>query len=220
VVVVSTDALGNVLWDKVLGAPTAVAADCVATSGSGCVVLASNGEGEENARLLWKIDGKGAIEWTKQFPVNRAYAGGSLIPVGDKAWLISGSAVPPGGDYSRAKVTKVDEFGSVLWEYVHEEDGKTGTSFAWQSAIGADSILVVGSVDEDDFAKRRNVLIISLSPNGELRWSASLGGKGLDVGWDVVANDDGSFALLGTTTTARNLEGDDPFLFVAKLVLR
>jgi hypothetical protein len=98
-----------------------------------------------------------------------------------------------------------------LWTYAHD-GGALSTDFAEAVVVGAgDSVYVAGSVaelDDGGIVEPNDILVMALSPDGELAWSRALDGAGFfDFGHAIAIGDQGlhvvgtfGIDMMGSTT--------------------
>ena len=195
-VVTKLNESGDSLWSRDYGGLTPidpnqplyeVVDDIISLSNGGfCLVgHTSSNDGDvtgNNGDRCWvvNINSTGNIVWQKCLKTTGYSSGGySIKKVINGGFVIAGYINPTGSDQANAFVTKLDEFGSIEWEYEYggsEEDQATdieltqdgGFIFSgFTSSSDGDIQILKGIVD---------TWIVKLSPLGIIEWEKTFGG--------------------------------------------
>lgn len=131
-----------------------------------------------------------------EFDVSFAQTGDQLvnrlIAVSDGIILIGTTTV---SNTTQAFLWKTDFSGNILWQ----RDLGLGTE-GWSVKLTADNSLVtVGIVN--DLSGNQNVMLLKTDLHGNTDWQQQFGGPFSDLGKDVIELQDGSFMIVGTTSS-------------------
>jgi len=224
--IIKLDAYGNMVWDKLLGGSGLDLSYYIQqTSDGGYIAFGSStssGTGDvsgvsRGVRDFWfiKLDASGNISWEKLYGGSGTEFGftahecrdGSFVMIGS-----SGSSVS--GDVSSAThgsydfwVVKIDNTGNKIWDkvlggsgddrsfYVRQtsDDGYIVAGHSFSSASGDVTGVNHGGVD---------YWVVKLDSNGNKVWDRLLGGAGDDYGNTVTETADGSFIVVGRSSSS------------------
>ena len=98
---------------------------------------------------------------------------------------------------------KVSEAGELLWERTYGGSAFDSANSVKQTSDGG--FLIAGnsrSSDQDLDANQgeNDMWILKTNSNGDLEWQSSVGGTGIDIGFDVLEHDN-SFILAGESSS-------------------
>jgi len=148
---------------------------------------------------LLKIDwGKDSILWDEAIGGEKDDWCKSicLTPKGD--YLIVGSTASYGAGGYDVYLVKVTRDGELEWTKTY---GGSGDDFGHEVIVTRDGgYLVVGSTRSYG-AGGEDVYLLKLDGNGDTVWVRVLGGAGDDCGYGVVQGSDGSYVVVGSTTS-------------------
>ncbi|MER7335805.1 MULTISPECIES: alpha/beta hydrolase-fold protein [unclassified Micromonospora] len=173
------------------------------TSGS---FAGQSGAGDKDA-VLARITPDGRVAWSRQFGgpgEDKAYA---VTADAEGVYLagVTSAGLPDttalgGGD---GWLARFDPAGTRTWV---TSVGGAGDDLLGGVAISADGLVVAtGSTGGEATAGGSDVLTVAYTQDGRQRWRTVTGGRGADVGADVVALPGGAVAVVGFTGSALGL---------------
>ncbi|WGK66015.1 hypothetical protein [Croceiramulus getboli] len=208
------DAAGNLEWRRYFGGSNNDRAYKVLQAPDGGFVLFGLSESEDfdisdskGTYDFWviKISATGDLLWERNYggsEIDRAYAA-TAAP--DGGYLIAGQSFSADGDKnthlgnSDAWLIKINGQGELLWEHSYG-----GSEFDYAAGIAplGNDFMVVGnsrSTDGDlsNNSGENDLWIYRIDATGELLWSASYGGSGIDQATDVAVLPDGTVGVTG-----------------------
>lgn len=166
----------------------------------------SNSKGSYDFWVV-RMDASGTLLWERSFggsEIDIAYAA-TKTPDGN--YVIAGDTRSNDGDVTGfngnadAWIIKINDQGDLLWE-------KTvgGTNFDTARAITAtvNGLAITGSSRSDDIdvttnAGQNDIWMVLLDADGNLQDQRSIGGDGIDFGFGIAANNQGSIIVAGET---------------------
>ena len=197
---VKTNAAGNMVWNKSLGALSDDNMYAMLMTSEGKLLITgstlSAGAGINDA-LAVMIDTNGNVLWSKTYgstDVDEAY---SAIETPEGNFLISGSTAFGAGNYD-AWLLKIDPAGNLLWNKTYGgaaglEDGNVIISAPGGNYLVAGKTGSFGAGNDDHF-------LFNVDPAGNLRWAKAIGGVIHDPGYGVAfLSFDNSIFLCGST---------------------
>jgi hypothetical protein len=188
---VRLDPLGNVIWERAVGALSRQGVTRgVAEVEGGFLVLGASG--------VMKLDVGGNLIWAKSYSSDGGLELVSIAPADGESSIVAGIAGSPG----RAIAMKLDPAGDVVWArgYAGDDVGRVRSS-----ADGG--ALLVGKVETDG----DDLYLAKLDADGEVVWQRAVdnrfdttGGEeepilssSGDRGYDVVEKPDGGYLVAG-----------------------
>ena len=195
--VLRLDGEGNIKWQKAYGGGAVPYAVTVAPNGD--IVVAgytySFGAGGVDFWVL-RLDEDGNIKWQK------AYGGSSDEVATAIAIAPNGDIIVAGYTYSFGAggvdfwVLRLDEEGNVKWQKAYG-GGNVDTLNAVTIAENGD-IIVVGETYSFGVGER-DILVLRLDENGNIKWQKAYGGNGEDLALTVTIAPNGDIIVAGET---------------------
>jgi hypothetical protein len=208
VYLVKTDSLGNLRWFKTYGGSHEDMAFHVEQTTEGEYIIVGNsksfGPAVSNVYLI-KTNPQGDTLWTRtycpfSYGWNADYAY-SCQQTSDGGYIISGVSVT---DTNRAYLIKTDPNGDTLWIRLFTKGLSSDGHSIRQTSDGG--YIVAGSAMSPRSDYENDVYVIKLDPNGDTLWTRTYGDIGGDVAETVIQAADGSFMMVGCTSSC----GDTP----------
>ncbi len=186
---------GEVLWAKAYGGSSWDRAYSAVAAPGGCFVLAgqteSFGAGEEDV-LVVKLDFSGEVEWARAYGLDGAEEGFSIARTSDDGFVVAGSAFEA-SDWDML-VLKLDSLGNLQWA---KALGSSEDEEAYSIVQTADGGFVLVGYTEGFGAGLQDVIVVKLSPDGEVEWAKAIGGENWDEAHAVLPTPDGGVAVAG-----------------------
>ena len=182
--VVKFDAVGRVLWQRLLGGSLADTGRALIETADGGVLLvgssASFGAGSDDAWIV-KLSANGAIDWQRTYGGSGSDAGYGIAAAGADQFVVvgeTGSFGDPDGD---AWTFKIDGSGGLLWQ--KSIGGPNRDSANAIRAIKGGFIL--GAQTESFGAGGSDAWLIQLNGAGAVAWQKAYGGSGAESVFSV-----------------------------------
>jgi hypothetical protein len=182
IVVIKTDSLGNLLWQKKYGTATTEMAHCIKETMDGSFILTGYDQSEiYNSIFAMKINNEGEKLWYKTY----GYGEGKYIFIdNDNIYIFGGSKLMP------ASMLKISTDGDSIWN----------KSLAYRACIYAmiktnDSKFLCVGEQENNF--NIDILLLKTDISGDTMWTNTFGHAGSDRGSGVVETKEGDFILTG-----------------------
>ncbi|HKK77428.1 MAG TPA: T9SS type A sorting domain-containing protein [Saprospiraceae bacterium] len=155
--------------------------------------------------LLLFMNSLSAQGWQRSFGGDSPEEGWAVMEDIDGGYLLLGSGIDPDGDSDQdVFLVKLDIDGTLVWStYFDNGDNQQPKSIA---RLVDGNYLLVGSIDGNNGID--DVELIKISPQGELIWARTYGGDVSEVANDVVALEDGGFAIVGENDAGTDIESD------------
>ena len=202
---VKTDEFGNMEWNKTIGGGVSF----IQTSDGGFAFIGTNAspidgyipvgempEGFWSYIWLAKTDEYGNIEWNMTYDEKAGYfQGSSLVQTADGGYALAGCSYSYFGEYDDLVLIKTDSYGNMEWSKSYggydEEFDPYGLvqTFDGGFALAAKTYSYgEGYVD---------IWFIKINEAGNMEWSKTFGGSGMDYPTSLIQLYDGSFVLAG-----------------------
>ncbi len=155
-----------------------------------------------SASNVWaiKLNGDGNVIWNRTFGQTVSWAGRSITLTSDSGYMIAGYAYQPASDNYDFLVLKLDADGNLLWNQTY---GGSESDKAYSIAETADGFTVAGDTRSQGSGDS-DAWIIKISPDGAKLWERTVGGSNFDSPTYMVALQDGSYVVAGTTFSFGN----------------
>jgi len=210
VLLIKTDAFGNVQWAKTYGGTLADFAHSVQQTSDGGYIVAgytwSFGTGGDI--LLIKTDANGNVQWAKTYGGTGADYAFSVRQTSDGGYIVAGRTNSFGAGGSDAFLIKTDAFGNVQWSKTY---GEAGYDVAYSVRQTSDGGYIVAGGTGSFGAGFSDIFLIKTNASGNLQWAKTYGGTGEDWANSVLQTSDGGYIVVGTTNSF-GAGGDDIFL--------
>jgi len=213
------DSDGNIEWRSYFGGTNNDRAFGVVRADDGGYVMAGFAESNDfdvknnsGSYDFWavKINSSGELVWENAFGgtgIDRSY---SIAKTADGGYALAGQTLSADGDVVKQNgesdiwLIKLDDTGNLLWERSFG-----GTDFELADGITLLSnggFMIAGNskssdLDLNENAGENDIWIIRTDLNGQLEWQKTIGGSGLDFGFDIIENHDGSIVAVGETAS-------------------
>ncbi|MEM9646967.1 MAG: hypothetical protein AAF969_00690 [Bacteroidota bacterium] len=213
------DANGNLEWRRYFGGTNNDRSYGVLQANDGGFVLAGASESDDfditdpkGSYDFWvvKVSDQGEMLWQKSFGgtgIDKAYAIAKTL---DGGYVVTGNTFSTDEDVSENKgesdvwLVKIGDNGNLLWEKSYG-----GTAFDAAHAVRPTSdggfVIAGNSKSLDGDASQNNgendLWILRTDAQGSLIFQQTFGGAGIDFGFDVLENGEGSLILVGETAS-------------------
>jgi hypothetical protein len=123
--------------------------------------------------------------------------GKSVRQTTDGGFIITGMTSLGAGP-SDMYLVKTDSYGALQWSKSFGGDGNEVGYCVRQTADGG--FIVIGNTDTDVEGGPWDMYLVKTDSDGELEWSKTFGGPGIEEGRSVQETSDGGFIITGNTT--------------------
>ena len=167
---------GDVLWQRVIGAPGDDIPEYLEKTADGGFVIAgatdSFGAGGTDAFLL-KFDASGVLQWQRAYGGSGADYAESVRQTGDGGFIIGGHTDSSGAGGHDVWAVRLDASGDVLWQRTY---GGEGEDFAYslQPAASGGGVIAAGATRSFG-AGSDDVFLLRIASDGRVAPSCSLG---------------------------------------------
>ncbi|MFZ8835383.1 MAG: hypothetical protein ACO2O5_14500 [Candidatus Caldipriscus sp.] len=133
ILLIKTDAKGNIQWAKTYGGESSERASSVQQTSDGGYILAGStasfGAGEGDIFLI-KTDANGNIQWAKTYGGARDDRASSVQQTSDGGYIVAGSTASFGAGLDDIFLIKTDAKGNIQWAKTYG-----GTSYDWAFSV-------------------------------------------------------------------------------------
>ena len=209
------DEEGNIQWRGYFGGTNNDRAHGVVQSDDGGFVMAGFTESDDydisntnGSYDFWviKVDTYGNLLWEHSFGGDGIEISYDIAKTADNGFVVVGNTFSTNGDVflnhgeSDMWMIKLDEEGEMIWEKTYGGSQFDLAQAVVQSKDGG--FLITGNSKSDDHDSASNIgendiWVVKTNRIGDLVWEKSFGGSGLDFGFDLLENTDGSIMVVG-----------------------
>lgn len=207
VYVVKTDSVGLVMWMKSYGGSnsTEYGNFIMETFDGGLANLGrahSFGFGSSDYYLI-KMDAQGNVLWSKTYGGASYEEGYSMAQTADSGFVLAGYTESFGSGQSDLLLIKTDSLGNINWTKTYGGSGIEGISGYGNISIHQiynDGFILAGYTNSFG-AGSFDFYLLKLDTIGNLEWSRTYGGTGIDYGYgnSVGRSSDGGYIITGHT---------------------
>ncbi len=199
ILLIKTDARGNISWTKTYGGTNYEWASSVQqTSDGGYIVVGqtySFGAVDQDI-LLIKTDASGDIQWGKTYGGTSQDWASSVQQTSDGGYIVAGYTTSFGAGSVDIFLIKTDENGNIIWAKTYG-----GTSWDEASSVQqtSDGGYIVAGFTGSFGAGGWDAFLIKTDENGNIIWAKTYGGTGVDYAYSVHQTSDGGYIVAGRT---------------------
>jgi len=209
------DEEGSIQWRGYFGGTNNDRAHGVVQTDDGGFVMAGFTESDDydisstnGSYDFWviKVDSFGNLLWEQSFGGEGIEVSYDIAKTADNGFVVVGNTFSSNGDVflnhgqSDVWMIKLDEDGEMIWEKTYGGSQFDLAQAVVQSKDGG--FLITGNSKSDDYDSSFNngendIWVVKTNRVGDLVWEKSFGGSGLDFGFDLLENTDGSIMVVG-----------------------
>ncbi|WP_405384964.1 hypothetical protein [Maribacter sp. LLG6340-A2] len=216
---IKVDEEGSLQWRGYFGGTNNDRAHSVVQSDDGGFVMAGFTESDDydisntnGSYDFWviKVDAFGNLVWEQTFGGEGIEVAYDIAKTSDGGFVVVGNTFSTNGDIlfnhgeSDLWMIKLDEDGNLIWEQTYG-----GSQFDLAQAVVESKdggLLITGnskSSDQDTSSNsgENDIWLVKTNKTGHLVWQESFGGSGLDFGFDLIENSDGSVIVVGQSSS-------------------
>ncbi|MFZ8826687.1 MAG: T9SS type A sorting domain-containing protein [Candidatus Caldipriscus sp.] len=199
ILLIKTDANGNIIWAKTYGVNLTVVYDeaysVQQTSDGGYIVAGITGVGGDNFFLI-KTDENGNVQWAKTYGGTYQEWAYSVQQTSDGGYIVAGWTWSFGAGRYDIFLIKTDANGNLQWAKTY---GGTNGDFAFSVQQTSDGGYIVAGCTYSFGAGRDDIFLIKTDENGNVQWAKTYGGTGDDRARSVQQTSDGGYIVAGWT---------------------
>jgi hypothetical protein len=199
--VVKLDSSGNVIWSKTIGGSYEdYAYSIIQSSDGGYVAVGYTGSfGAGGDIYVVKLDSLGNVQWTKTIGGSFADVAQSIIRSSDGGYVVVGRTNSFGAGGWDIYVVKIDGSGNVQWTKTIGGSYDDGANSIIQSSDGG--YVVAGWTESFGAGYYPDIYVVKLDSSGNVLWTKTIGGSGLDYAWSIIRSSDGGYVVAGHTSS-------------------
>jgi hypothetical protein len=198
VLLVKTDASGNVQWAKTYGGANSDRVSSVQQTSDGGYILAgetwSFGAGGRDVFLV-KTDANGNFQWAKTYGGIRWDEAFSVQQTSDGGYILAGYTEYSGAGNADFFLIKTDANGNVQWAKIY---GGTAWDEARSVQQTSDEGYIVAGYAHS-FGAGGDILLIKTDANGDVQWAKTFGGTNYEFAFSVQQTSDEGYIVAGYT---------------------
>jgi uncharacterized delta-60 repeat protein len=199
ILLIKTDANGNIIWAKTYGGTSYDEAYSVQQTSDGGYVLAgetwSFSAGAKDIFLI-KTDANGDIIWAKTYGGTSYDEAYSVQQTSDGGYILAGETRSFGaGDYDIFLI-KTDANGNIIWAKTY---GGTSYDYAYSVQQTSDGGYIMAGETNSFGAGFYDAFLVKTDANGNIIWAKTYGGTYGDSAYSVQQTSDGGYIVAGYT---------------------
>jgi hypothetical protein len=199
ILLIKTDANGNVIWAKTYGGTSTDSASSVQQTSDGGYIVAgytsSFGAGGTDIFLI-KTDASGNLQWAKTYGGTGWDYAYSVQQTSDGGYIVAGHTNSFGAGYYDIFLIKTDANGNVIWAKTY---GGTNVDWAFSVQQTSDGGYIVAGRTGSFGAGYYDIFLIKTDANGNVIWAKTYGGTYSDYASSVQQTSDGGYIVAGYT---------------------
>ncbi len=200
--IIKIDSIGDILWSHTYGGSGDDRPGSIYQAEDGGYIISgwnsSIGSGGKDLYLL-KIDSNGNVLWDHTYGGSGDdYGGYSTEANIDGGFIIVGFTYSFGEGSRDFYVVKTDSIGNPLWTRTY---GGSADDLAYSVQQTNDGGFIIAGFTESFGVGSRDVYLVKIDSSGDLIWTKTYGGGGIDFGFCIKATDDNGYIVSGTTNS-------------------
>jgi pyocin large subunit-like protein len=220
------DALGNIVWNKLLGGSSSDNATHIQQTTDGGYIISGSSESSDNGDVsgtnhgsydYWivKLDDLGNIVWNKLLGGSSNETATNIQQTSDGGYILSGfSSSSASGNVSETNhgssdywIVKLDDLGNIVWNKLL---GGSSNEFATNIQQTSDEGYIIsgyssssasGNVSETNHGFI-DYWIVKLDALGNIVWNKLLGGRSSDAASNIQQTTDGGYIISGYSVSS------------------
>jgi len=205
---VKTDSIGNMQWSRTYGGIFGdIAYSVVQTSDGGYAIAGYTSSFGNWLGDFWlvKTDGSGVMQWSQTYGGTGGDYAYDVVQTRDGGYAIVGYTNSYGAGSSDFWLVKTDQAGNMLWNQTYGGGSYEGAESVLETGDGGYAI--VGYTNSYG-AGGTDFWLVKTDVAGNMLWSRTYGGTGLEFARSVVETSAGGFIVVGYTDSYGAGAGD------------
>lgn len=199
VFLIKTDASGNLQWTHTYGGSDWDYGYSVQKTADGGYVIAgatfSYGSGKNDFYLV-KTDTQGNLQWSRAYGGAGDDYGYSVQQTTDGGYILIGVTNSFGAGSDDVYLLKTDSLGNLLWTRTY---GGSSNDYGHSVQQTEDEGYIITGQTSSFGSVNRDLYLIKTDASGNVEWSKTYGGSGLDNGNSVQQTEEGGYIVAGAT---------------------
>jgi hypothetical protein len=201
ILLIKTDANGNIQWAKTYGGGDGDGAFSVQQTSDGGYIVAGHtysfGAGDFDIFLI-KTDANGNLQWAKTYGGTYWDDARSVQQTSDGGYIVVGLTNSFGAGGGDIFLIKTDASGNVQWAKTY---GGTSADEAFSVQQTSDGGYIVVGLTNSFGAGTEDIFLIKTDASGNLQWAKTYGGAIGDRALSVQQTSDGGYIVAGLTNS-------------------
>jgi hypothetical protein len=199
ILLIRTDANGNIIWAKTYGGTDGDYASSVQQTSDGGYIVAgftSSFGASLTDFFLVKTDASGNVQWTKTYGGTNYDLAYSVQQTSGGGYIVAGWTRSFGAGGSDILLIKTDANGNIQWAKTY---GGTNDDWAYSVQQTSGGGYIVAGWTYSFGAGSDDILLIKTDANGNIQWAKTYGGTDSDFAYSVQQTSDGGYIVAGLT---------------------
>lgn len=205
---------GRMIWYRTFGGEQRDEARSIIETRDGGLVVCGNTASFAAAEIdIWilRLDGDGEKIWENAIRSSSEEMGRSIVQTQDEGFVIAGyrdiSDKAAGADKNADMVlVKLDKNGRGLWR--KKLYGQAGNDVAEKVIETEHGDLLITGWTQDPGSRSMDGILLKVNHQGDGIWKRTYGRSGRDLLYDLVASQDGGYAMVGETSLSKGAPAD------------
>ena len=188
-------------WTKTYGgASDDWAYALVQTSDGGYAVAGSTNSSGAGGYDFWlvKTDAGGNMQWNRNYGGTGVEIAYSVVQTSDGGYALAGITYSFTAGSWDFWLVKTDASGNMQWSKTY---GGTGHDYAYSLVQTGDGGYAIAGYTNSFGAGGYDFWLVKTDASGNMQWSKTYGGPGVEIAYSVVQTSDGGYALAGYTNS-------------------
>lgn len=201
---IKTNALGDILWTKLLGRSyqqvlSHKISSLLQTNDSGYLVsgFAWNEEQGNNDFILFKVDSLGNEIWEKKYGGSSDDFGTTILSTADEGFILAGHSYSYGSSTCDGRLLKLDSEGNLIWDKNY--GGDSWDSFHNIALTSDGGYIATGNTQS--FGNAEQGYVVKTDALGNEEWSKNIGYENNEDFKGVCQTSDNGYLLSGKTNS-------------------
>lgn len=198
--ILKLDSNGNLVWQRAYGGAGSDVVTSIEPTADGGFVLSGSTDSYAGAGLseAWvtKLDGSGAIIWSKIYGGANTDVGADILPIADGGYIMVGRTKSWGAGDFDIWVVKTDSAGNPIWQKVF--GGAAEDRGNWAGATKDGGYVIGGRTDSFGVVPGlRDAILMKVTSTGLISWAKAYGSPAEELA-NTMATSDGGYLMFGS----------------------
>ncbi|MBI2840327.1 MAG: hypothetical protein HYX75_18580 [Acidobacteria bacterium] len=198
--ILKLDSNGNLVWQRAYGGAGSDVVTAIEPTADGGFVLSGSTDSYAGAGLseAWvtKLDGSGAIVWSKIYGGANTDVGASILPIADGGYVMVGRTKSWGSGDFDIWVVKTDSVGNPVWQKVF--GGAAEDRGNWAATTKDGGYVIGGRTDSFGAVPGlRDAILMRITSTGTVSWARAYGSPAEELA-NTTQTSDGGYLIYGS----------------------